>query len=64
MEKKFTMEQVKASCHQGYSIYGTKKGYCDLVKCCDHCDKKVRFWCKAICKIEKLQTKIIKNICK
>jgi len=64
MEKKLTMEQVNESRHQGKNIYGTKKGYCNLINCCDHCNKNVRFWCKVIVKIEEHQKKIIEKICR
>lgn len=63
-EKKFTMQQVHDNRKQGYCVYGIKKGYCGLVNCCDYCNKRVRFWCKIIAKIEEHQTKIIKKICK
>ncbi len=63
MERVFTMEEVNKSRHQGYSVYGIKKGYCDLQNCCEHCNKRVRFWCKVISVIEEHQAKIIKKIC-
>ncbi len=61
-ELKVTKQMVEESRHQGYSFYGTFKGYCDLHNCCEVCNKKVRFWCKVKVKIEKLQTKIIEKL--
>ena len=47
-------------------IHQAKKGnmfnkYCGLISCCDHCNKKVRFWCKIKCYIQIRQIKIIKK---
>jgi hypothetical protein len=56
---KVTKQMLHDSRFQGYSVYGIKKGYCDLHDCCEICNPKVRFWCKVISKIEDLQTKII-----
>jgi len=33
--------------------------YCNLISCCDHCNKKVRFWCKIKRFIQIRQIKII-----
>lgn len=63
-EMAVTKEMINESRHQGYSVYGIKKGYCDLHSCCEVCNKKVRFWCKVISFIEDLQIKIIKKIVK
>jgi hypothetical protein len=60
-ELKVTKQMLYDSRHQGYSVYGTKKGYCDLHNCCEICNPKVRFWCEVIKKIENLQTKIIEK---
>ncbi len=60
-ELKVTKQMLYDSRHQGYSVYGTKKGYCDLHNCCETCNPKVRFWCEVIKKIENLQTKIIEK---
>jgi len=45
-------------------IYQAEKGnmfdkYCNLISCCDHCNKKVRFWCKIKRFIQIRQIKII-----
>ncbi len=45
-------------------IYGYKHAYCRYINCCDNCDKYIRFWCKLICKIGKIQEKHILKICK
>lgn len=60
-ELKVTKQMLNDSRHKGYSVYGIKKGYCDLHNCCEICNSKVRFWCEVIRKIEDLQTKIIKK---
>ena len=46
------------------NVYGYKHSYCEFHDCCDYCNKKVRFLCKVISKIEILQEKIIFKICK
>ena len=56
---KVTKQMLHDSRFQGYSVYDIKKGYCNLHNCCEICNPKVRFWCKIIARIEKLQTKII-----
>ncbi len=50
--------------HVGFRTYGYKKSYCDQTPSCEDCDKFIRFGCKVICKIEKLQTSRILRICK
>ena len=50
--------------HVGCNVYGYKKAYCNTQSCCEKCDKKVRFWCKVISRIEDIQTKRILKICK
>lgn len=45
-------------------LYGWKHSYCNLQSCCEECDKKIRFWCKVIRKIEDMQIKRILRICK
>lgn len=47
----------------GNRIYGYKVSYCEQIRSCDECDRLVAFGCKAILKIEKLQTKRILRIC-
>ena len=59
-----TREQLEDARHEQYRIYGYKHAYCKLNDCCENCDKRVRFGCKLICKIEKLQTKRILEVCK
>lgn len=44
-------------------IYGYKRSYCSLIGCCEECDKRIRFGCKIIHKIEDIQTKRILKIC-
>lgn len=61
-ELKVTKQMLNDSRHQGYSVYGIKKGYCDLHDCCEICNPRVRFWCEVIKKIEDRQTKIIKRL--
>lgn len=61
-ELNVTKQMLNDSRHQGYSVYGIKKGYCDLHDCCEICNSKVRFWCKVIARIEGLQTKIINKL--
>ena len=58
-ELKVTKQMLHDSRYQDCSVYGIKKGYCDLHNCCEICNPKVRFWCKVIARIEDLQTKII-----
>lgn len=60
MDRK-TLEEYR---RDGKNVYGYKRAYCKYHSCCDGCDKTVRFWCKVICAIEKLQIKRILNICK
>ena len=55
---------LNESKHCGNRVYNTKKAYCNLLNCCEMCNSNVRFWCKVIAKIEKLQTKIINKIVK
>lgn len=45
-------------------IYDYKHSYCKQTDCCERCDKQVRFWCKVIVKIERLQKRRILKICK
>ena len=59
-----TRKQLEEARHEQYRIYGYKHAYCELNSCCDGCDKRVRFGCKLINKIEDLQTKRILKICK
>ena len=61
-ELKVTKQMLYDSRHQGYKVYGVKKGYCDLHCSCETCNPKVKFWCKTIVKIEDLQAKIITKI--
>lgn len=61
-ELKVTKQMLNESRHQGYSVYGIKKGYCDLHDCCEVCNSRVRFWCEVIAKIEDWQKKIINKI--
>ena len=61
-ELKVTKQMLDESRQQGYSVYGIKKGYCDLHDCCEVCNSKVRFWCEVIKKIEDLQINIIKKM--
>ncbi len=61
-ELKVTKQMIEESRHRGYSVYGTFKGYCDLHECCDNCNKRIRFLCKAKVAIEKMQTNIINKI--
>ena len=56
-------EQLEANRNKS-NIYGYKKTYCGFQNSCEDCDKKVRFWCKVILKIEDIQTKRILKICK
>lgn len=60
----FSKEEIKESRHQGYSVYGTLKGYCDLHSSCSTCNAKVRFLCKVKIFIENVQTKIVNKISK
>ena len=61
-ELKVTRQMLHDSRHRNNSVYGIKKGYCDLHDCCEICNSKIRFWCKVIRNIEDWQTKIINNI--
>lgn len=45
-------------------IYGYKKSYCNQMSSCENCDRIVRMWCRLIRKIEDVQIKRIKSICK
>jgi hypothetical protein len=63
-ELKVTKEMVNKSRHQGHSVHGSFKGFCDLHSCCEECNKKVKFWCKVKTKIEDIQTRIIDKNCK
>ena len=58
-----TREQLEESRRRGCNIYGYKTAFCDLHDCCEACDKKVRFICKIICRLEALQIKRILKIC-
>lgn len=58
-----TRKQLEEARHEQYCIYGYKHAYCKLNSCCENCDKRVRFGCKLINKIEDLQTKRILKIC-
>lgn len=59
-----TREELEQARHIGNRIYGYKHSYCELNDCCEKCDKRVRFGCKMIKKIEDIQTKRILKICK
>ena len=59
-----TREELEAGRHIGYCTYGYKKSFCELNDCCENCDKVIRFWCKVIVWIEKIQIKRILKICK
>lgn len=61
-ELKVTKQMLHDSRHRGNSVYGVKKGYCDLHSCCDICNPRVMFWCNVISKIEDIQTKIINKL--
>ena len=56
-----TLEEYR---HEGYRVYGYKHSYCKLQNSCEECDKKIRFLCIVIRKIEDVQTKRILKICK
>lgn len=43
-------------------ITGLFKRYCFLNSCCEHCNPKVRFWCKFKVKLTKHQEKIITKL--
>lgn len=59
-----TRKTLEDGRHQGYCTYGYFKSYCDLNPSCECCDKRIAFWCKVKCKIEKIQTRRILKICK
>jgi hypothetical protein len=59
-----TRQQLEDLRFRGNAVYGYKKAFCDAHSSCNGCDKIVRFWCKTINKIEKIQTKRILKICK
>ena len=61
-ELKVTKQMLHDSRYYNNSVYGIKKGYCDLHNCCEVCNSKVRFWCRVIDKIEDLQAEIINKI--
>lgn len=57
-ENKITWDIINSS-YQGRGLFYK---YCHLVSCCEDCNKKIRFWCKVKCKIERTQEKLIKKI--
>ena len=59
---KIDRKTLEESRREGRRVQGYKDAYCQLQSCCEECDRKVRFWCKVIRKIEKLQVKIILKI--
>ncbi len=59
-----TREELEEGRHIGFRFYGYKKSFCELNDCCEECDKVIRFWCRVIQKIEKIQEKRILRICK
>lgn len=45
--------------HTHEVVVSGKKHYCKQISSCDQCNKKVRFWCKVISRIEDRQDQII-----
>lgn len=60
---KISRKELETGRRSGSNIYGYKKSYCGYQSCCEECDKRIRFWCKVIQKIEDIQTKRILKIC-
>ena len=63
-KRKITRKELNEARFQATRVYGYFKAYCDLNECCEHCNCLVRLLCKLKGKIENLQTKIIRHICK
>ena len=59
-----TREELEEGRHRGYKIYGYFLSFCEQQRCCEDCDKRIRFGCKVKRKIEEIQTKRILKICK
>ena len=57
-DKDLTWDIVNSE-HRGHRLFNR---YCNLNSCCEYCNKKVRFWCKAKERLVKHQEKIIKEI--
>lgn len=48
--------------HRYEVIVSEKKHYCKRIECCDDCNKRVRFWCRVIRRIEDRQNQIIADM--
>lgn len=57
-------QQLEEARHMGYKYVGYKTAFCELNDCCENCDPVVYFWCMIIRKIEDIQIKRIRKICK
>lgn len=63
-EKKISRCQLEQARHRNGGVYGYFNAYCWLNRCCDTCNRRVRFLCKLKCKIEDWQNEIILSVCK
>ena len=63
-ERRMNRQELEDARHIGSRIYGYKTAYCNLIPCCNDCDKFVALGCKIMRKIEDLQIKRILWICK
>ena len=59
-----TREELEQGRHYAFKTYGYFWSFCNLNRCCENCDKFVRFGCVIKRKIESIQTKRILKICK
>lgn len=59
-----TRQQLEEGRHRGYRTYGYFWSFCEQNRCCEDCDRFVRFGCKLKRKIEDMQTKRILRVCK
>ena len=59
-----TREELEEGRHRGHKTYGYFWSFCEQQRCCEDCDKRIRFGCKVKRKIEDIQINRILKICK
>ena len=59
-----TLAELTEARRSGYRVVGWFQAYCSLQDCCEICDPRVRFGCKIVNGIRRLQTSRILKICR
>ena len=59
-----TLAELEEARRSGYRVWDWFRAYCFLHDCCEICDTRVRFGCKIITGIRRLQTRRILKICR